>query len=53
EGGRVRLDFHIEDGGQFDADGKVDGVITDPGAPAYVPLSITGQAPDVPHGFWF
>ncbi|RZJ62802.1 MAG: hypothetical protein EON49_01115 [Acidovorax sp.] len=53
EGGRVRLDFHIEDGGQFDADGKRDGIITDPGAPAHMPLSITGQAPDVPHGFWF
>ncbi|WP_312757294.1 DUF4347 domain-containing protein [Pulveribacter sp.] len=53
EGGRLRLDFHIEDGGQFDADGKADGVITDPGAPAHMPLSIAGQAPDAPHGFWF
>jgi len=53
EGGRMRLDFHIEDGGQFDADGKADGIITDPGAPAYLPLSLTGQAPDLPHGFWF
>jgi len=53
EGGRTRLDFHIEDGGQFDADGKADGIITDPGAPAYLPLSLTGQAPDLPHGFWF
>jgi len=53
EGGRTRLDFHIEDGGEFDADGKVDGIITDPGAPAHLPLSLTGQAPDLPHGFWF
>ncbi|MDD2176170.1 SwmB domain-containing protein, partial [Acidovorax sp. D2M1] len=53
EGGRVRLDFHIEDGGQFDTDGKVDGIITDPGAPGHMVLSITGQAPDMPHGFWF
>jgi hypothetical protein len=54
EGGRIRLDFHIEDGGQFDADGKVDGIITDPGAPAHMPLSLVGWAPDVPHGaFWF
>ena len=53
EGGKLRLDFHIEDGGQFDADGKVDGIITDPGAPAHMPLSIMGQAPDMPHGFWF
>jgi len=53
EGGRVRLDFHIEDGGQFDADGKADGIITDPGAPAYIALSLTGLAPDLPQGFWF
>ena len=53
EGGRVRLDFHIEDGGQFDADGQADGIITDPGAPAHLPLSITGLAPDLPQGFWF
>ena len=53
EGGRLRLDFHIEDGGQFDADGKVDGIITDPGAPGNMALSIMGLAPDMPHGFWF
>ncbi|MNV77504.1 hypothetical protein D3C71_1709280 [compost metagenome] len=54
EGGRVRLDFHIEDGGQFDADGKVDGIITDPGAPAHMALSIVGMAPDIGHNpFWF
>ena len=54
EGGRVRLDFRIEDGGQFDADGKADGIITDPGAPAYLPLSIVGQAPERSDGgFWF
>ncbi|MBT9512428.1 MAG: DUF4347 domain-containing protein [Acidovorax sp.] len=54
EGGRVRLDFQITDGGQFDADGKVDGVITDPGAPGHMPLSIVGQAPDMGHHpFWF
>ena len=54
EGGRLRLDFRIEDGGQFDADGKADGIITDPGAPAYLPLSIVGQAPELfDRGFWF
>ncbi|MCZ8220948.1 MAG: SwmB domain-containing protein, partial [Acidovorax sp.] len=53
EGGRVRLDFQIVDGGQFDADGKADGIITDPGAPGHMPLSIVGLAPDVPQGFWF
>ena len=54
EGGRLRLDFRIEDGGQFDADGKADGIITDQGAPAYLPLSIVGQAPELfDRGFWF
>ena len=33
EHGKIRLDFLIQDGGEFDADGKADGVITDPGAP--------------------
>jgi hypothetical protein len=33
EGGKTRLDFQIKDGGEFDSDGKADGVITDPGAP--------------------
>ncbi|MCW5220420.1 hypothetical protein D5041_11880 [Verminephrobacter aporrectodeae subsp. tuberculatae] len=54
EGGRLRLDFQIKDGGPFDADGEANGVITAPGAAAQMPLSIVGQAPDVAHdGFWF
>jgi uncharacterized repeat protein (TIGR02059 family) len=53
EGGRTRLDFQIVDGGQFDADGKADGIITDPGAPGHMLLSIVGLAPDMPQGFWF
>ncbi|WP_265652685.1 SwmB domain-containing protein, partial [Verminephrobacter aporrectodeae] len=53
EGERLRLDFQITDGGQFDADGKADGVITAPGAAGHMPLSIVGQAPDPGHdGFW-
>ncbi|NCC53635.1 MAG: cadherin repeat domain-containing protein, partial [Spartobacteria bacterium] len=32
EGGKIRLDFQITDGGEFDDDGVADGVITDPGA---------------------
>ncbi|MCW8174556.1 SwmB domain-containing protein [Verminephrobacter aporrectodeae] len=53
EDGRLRLDFSITDGGQFDMDGKADGVITAPGAAAYMPLSIVGLAPDMAHdGFW-
>ncbi|MCW8177371.1 SwmB domain-containing protein, partial [Verminephrobacter aporrectodeae] len=55
EGGRLRLDFAIQDGGQFDADDKADGTITASGAAAQMPLSITGQASDVLSGggFWF
>ncbi|MDD3802243.1 MAG: hypothetical protein PHV45_08620, partial [Desulfuromonas thiophila] len=32
QNGRTRLDFVIEDGGEFDADGLANGVIVDPGA---------------------
>ncbi|WP_322784314.1 Ig-like domain-containing protein [Verminephrobacter aporrectodeae] len=54
EGGQLRLDFEISDGGQFDADGKTNGVITAPGAAAKMPLSIVGQATDLAHGsYWF
>jgi hypothetical protein len=55
EGGKTRLDFQITDGGEFDADGKVDGVITDPGAAGFMPLSLVGYAPELPAGshFWF
>ncbi|MCW5260976.1 hypothetical protein D5045_12530 [Verminephrobacter eiseniae] len=54
EGGRTRLDFQIEDGGQYDADGQADGSITALGAAAKMPLSIVGQAPQVEsHGFWY
>jgi hypothetical protein len=55
EGGKTRLDFQLTDGGQFDADGKVDGVITDPGAAASMPLSLVGYAPTLADGshFWF
>ncbi|MCW8235444.1 choice-of-anchor U domain-containing protein, partial [Verminephrobacter eiseniae] len=54
EGGRTRLDFQIQDGGQYDADGQVNGSITTPGAVAKMPLSIVGQAPQADtHGFWY
>src|SRR6218665_1550281 len=54
EGGRLRLDFQIEDGGRFDADGKADGAITALGAAAYMPLSIIGKRPeDQALDFWF
>ncbi|MCW5219821.1 SwmB domain-containing protein [Verminephrobacter aporrectodeae] len=53
EGGRLRLDFSIQDGGPFDADGQANGVITTFGAAAQMQLSIAGQASDVAHGeFW-
>ena len=55
EGGKTRLDFQLTDGGEFDADGKVDGIITDPGAAASMPLSLVGYAPTLADGthFWF
>ena len=43
EAGHTRLDFTIVDGGEFDDDGKADGVITDPGAPGWRDLA-TGDA---------
>ena len=45
ESGRIRLDFVIEDGGHFDLDGKVDGVITDPGAPGKLVLQPPAACP--------
>ncbi|MCW8209144.1 hypothetical protein D8B24_19460 [Verminephrobacter aporrectodeae subsp. tuberculatae] len=53
EGGRLRLDFEIADGGPFDADGQANGVITAPGVAARMPLSLVGQAPDAVAGLWF
>ncbi|MCW8186437.1 SwmB domain-containing protein, partial [Verminephrobacter eiseniae] len=55
EGDRLRLDFQITDGGQFDADGQANGVIAIPGgAAAQMQLSIVGQSPTAEqHGFWF
>ncbi|MCW5222438.1 hypothetical protein D5041_02150 [Verminephrobacter aporrectodeae subsp. tuberculatae] len=53
EGGQLRLDYEISDGGPFDADGQANGVITAPGAAAQMPLSLVGQAPDAADGFWF
>jgi len=35
EGQRLRIDFSITDGGEFDEDGVVNGTIVDPGAPAF------------------
>lgn len=55
EGGKLRLDFAIEDGGQFDSDGVANGSIADPGAAGYLPPSITEHQPkliNVDH-FWF
>ncbi|MCW5238187.1 Ig-like domain-containing protein [Verminephrobacter eiseniae] len=56
EGGRTRLDFQIQNGGQYDTDGLADGNIAALGAAAKMPLSIVGQAPpqvESHGGFWF
>jgi hypothetical protein len=53
-GGKTRIDFAITDGGAFDADGKADGIITDPGAIGSMPLSMVGELPvTTGTGFWF
>ena len=39
ENGKTRFEFNIKDGGEFDNDGKADGVITDPGAIGFRELS--------------
>ncbi|WP_425913261.1 Ig-like domain-containing protein [Pseudomonas sp. GWSMS-1] len=44
EYGKTRLDFVIQDGGEFDADGKADGIITDPGI-----LGVLIQNPACPY----
>jgi hypothetical protein len=54
EGGKLRLDFSILDGGEFDADHLSNGIIKDPGAMASMPLSVTEHQPITTHEtFWF
>ncbi|MCG8520393.1 MAG: hypothetical protein MI794_20595, partial [Pseudomonadales bacterium] len=48
---RLLLTFTIEDGGQFDDDGQVNGVITDPGAPGFrAPVPEPEPEPPTPPG---
>jgi len=43
-GDKIRIDFNIRDGGEFDEDGVANGVIVDPGAIGYqVPAAITAD----------
>jgi hypothetical protein len=54
EGGRLRLDFQLVDGGAFDTDGQANGSVGNLGAAAHMPLSLVGYAPPQPEsGFWF
>jgi len=54
EGGRLRLDFQITDGGEFDNDGVANGVIADPGALGVIELSLGGAVPVIPGStVWF
>ncbi|MBX3653120.1 MAG: hypothetical protein KF686_02975 [Ramlibacter sp.] len=54
-GSKIRIDFAITDGGQFDSDGVANGVIVSTGVVGHVPVSLVGHQPDpVPGGgFWF
>ncbi|MFM7016887.1 MAG: choice-of-anchor U domain-containing protein [Bacteroidota bacterium] len=54
EGGKIRIDFKIQDGSEFDADGLANGVIADPGAVGKLPLSLMGTVANMPDGHgWF
>jgi Domain of unknown function (DUF4347)/Putative Ig domain/Bacterial Ig domain len=55
EGGKLRLDFQIVDGGQFDSDGVANGSISDPGIVGAMAQSITEFQPKLPvvDYFWF
>ncbi len=54
-GDKVRIDFAIADGGQFDADGIANGSIAVTGGAGNMPLTLVGQPADLPPGgsFWF
>lgn len=50
----TRLDFVVTDGGEFDADHKADGVISDTGLVGQMTLGLMGLPPEMPaDGFWF
>jgi hypothetical protein len=55
EGGRLRLDFQLVDGGQFDSDGSANGSIDDPGIVGAMAQSIIEFRPILPilDNFWF
>ena len=55
EGGKLRLDFVIQDGGPLDADGAANGSISDPGVLGSLALSVTEHHPHIltGNGFWF
>jgi hypothetical protein len=54
EGGKLRLDFAIEDGGQFDADGAADGSISNLGTVGNMAQSIYDHQPMLPLDYvWF
>lgn len=55
EGGKLRLDFVIQDGGPLDADGVANGSISDPGVLGSLAQSVSEHHPHIPAsgGFWF
>ncbi|PUE36626.1 DUF4347 domain-containing protein [Limnohabitans sp. Hippo4] len=51
---KMRIDFVIQDGGEFDEDGVVNGVIVDPGALGELQLSVMGSVATMPLNIlWF
>lgn len=54
EGGKLRLDFQLVDGGEFDTDGLANGSVDNLGAAANMPLSLVGFSQATPDGgLWF
>lgn len=48
EGGKLRLDFKLTEGSSMDMDGAQNGVIVGGVVPAFMPLTLVGQAPVIP-----
>jgi uncharacterized delta-60 repeat protein len=55
EGGKIRLDFKLADGGAFDTDHAANGSIDNVGAVGAMPLTLVGFAPPAPEAgaHWF
>lgn len=54
EGGKIRIDVNIKDGGEFDSDGLANGVVTETAFVGTIPLTLIGTYSELPDGqTWF